>query len=64
MKLIQEAALDDKFNVQMKKVQDVVDKLNAIIDESRKDRMSYLTSSQKMQLRIAADDFRKLYEKS
>jgi hypothetical protein len=63
-KLLKEAAIDDRFNTQMKKVQDALDKLRDIVDESRANAMAYLTNTQKMQLRHAAEDFKKLHDKA
>jgi hypothetical protein len=63
-KLLKEAALDDRFSAQMKKVQDALVKLRDIVDESRANSTHYLTSTQKMQLRHAAEDFKTLYDKA
>lgn len=61
-KLLREAAIDDRFNVQMRKVQDAIDKLREIVADSKKDRMSHLITSQKLALRHAAEDFKKLHD--
>lgn len=64
-KLLKEAALDDKFNVQMKKVQDAIPKLNDILDEMKQpSSMTRPVSSQLMALRYAAEDLKKLWEKA
>jgi hypothetical protein len=63
--LLAEAAIDDKFNVQMKKVQDAVGKLRDILaDMKAGGSMTKLTNTQKMQLRHAAEDFKKLHDES
>ena len=65
MKMLQEASLDEAFNTQMKKVQDAIDKLNGIVDKMQADgSMNKLTRTQLMQLRYAAEDFKKLQEKA
>lgn len=63
-KLLKEAALDDRFNTQMKKVQDAIDKLRDIVEASRDNAMAYMTDTQKMQLKHAAEDFKSLWERA
>jgi len=62
-KLLKEAAIDDQFNAQMKKAQDAIGKLQDIV-KTMKDggAMTKMTSTQKMQLRHAAEDFKKLHD--
>jgi hypothetical protein len=63
-KLIQEAEVDDRFNTQMKKVQDAASKLDDIIDEmKRPGSMTKPVASQKTALRNAAKDFERLSQK-
>lgn len=63
-KLLKEAALDDRFNVQMKKAQGALDVLTDIIEEMNKPgSMTKATSGQKMQLKHAAEDFKRLHDK-
>jgi hypothetical protein len=63
-RLIQEADIDNRFNVQMKKVQDAIDALNDIVDDMTKPgSMSKPTQSQKSQVRYAAEDLKKLWER-
>ena len=65
MKMLQEASLDEAFNTQMKKVQDAIDKLSDIIDKMQAPgSMTKLIRTQQMQLRHAAEDFKKLHEKA
>lgn len=65
MKMLQEASLDEAFNAQMKKVQDAIDKLGDIVGKMQADgSMTKLTKTQQMQLRYAAEDFKKLHEKA
>ena len=62
-KLLKEAAIDDRFNVQMKKVQDAVSKLNDILADSKAPgSMTKLVATQKMMLRHAAEDFKRLHD--
>lgn len=63
-KLLREAAIDDRFNTQMRKVQDAIDKLREIVKESKADRMTHLITSQKLALRLAAEDFKKLHDEA
>ena len=64
-KLLQEAELDDRFNVQMKKVQDAIGKLDDILDAMLKGgSMTKVVKSQQNQLQYAADDFERLFNKS
>lgn len=64
-KLIQEAQLDDRFNAQLKKVQGAIDALHLIIDQMKEPgSMTKPTATQRMQLRYAAEDLKKLHEKS
>lgn len=63
-RLIQEAELDDRFNAQMKKVQDAIGKLNDIVDDMKKPgSMTKPVASQKTQVRLAADDLKRLWER-
>ncbi len=64
-RLIQEAELDDRFNTQMKKVQDAISRLGEIIDQmTAPASMHKPTGTQRMQLRYAAEDLKRLHEKS
>jgi len=64
-KLIQEAALDDAFNVQMKKIQDAVSKLDGIIDQMQAPgSMHHLVQTQRMALRHGAEDLQRLLLKA
>lgn len=64
-RLIKEAALDDQFNTQMKKVQDGISRLRDILDQMQKEgSMHKATATQRMQLRYAAEDLHALHEKS
>jgi Skp family chaperone for outer membrane proteins len=61
-KLIQEAALDDRFNAQMKKIQDALDRLNDIVAEMQKPgSMTKPTATQQMQVKYAAQDLKELH---
>lgn len=65
MKMLQEASLDEEFNTQMKKVQDAVMKVARIVEKMQQASSAVkLTATQKMQLRHAAEDFKKLSEKA
>jgi Mg2+ and Co2+ transporter CorA len=62
--LIDQAAIDDRFNAQMMKVQTALDKITDVIDDMYKPgSMSRATPGQKMQLKHAADDFKRLHDK-
>jgi hypothetical protein len=64
-KLIKEAEADDRFNTQMKKVQDAVSKLDDLIGSMQgAGSMTKMTSTQKIQLKYVAEDFKRLWEKS
>lgn len=59
-----EAALDDEFNVQMKKIQGSIDKLIDIVDKmTAEGSMTKPVASQKIMLQTAADDLKKLHDK-
>lgn len=60
-KLLKEAALDDKFNAQMGKIQDAISKLNDIVDQMT--GMTKPVASQKLAVRHAAEDLKTLLEK-
>jgi hypothetical protein len=62
-KLLQEAALDDRFTVQMKKIEDAIDKLRDVVGEMTKPGgMTKPVSSQKMAIRHAAEDLKRLHD--
>lgn len=64
-KLIQEAALDDRFNTQMKKIQDGIDKLGDVLKEmTGPGSMHKPTATQRAQLRYAKEDLEKLWKLS
>ena len=63
-KLLKEAAIDERFNVQIRKVQDAIDKLREIVKDSKSDRMTRLVTSQRLALRHAAEDFKKLHDEA
>jgi hypothetical protein len=61
--LLKEAALDDRFNVQMKKIEDAIGKLRDITSEMTKPGgMTKPVSSQKMAIRHAAEDLKRLHD--
>jgi len=61
-KLLKEAELDDRFNVQMKKIQDAVSKLEGVIADMQKPgSMNRPVSSQLSALRFAAEDLKRLH---
>lgn len=60
-KLLKEAALDDKFNVQMAKIQDAISKLNDLVGQMT--GMTKPVASQKLAVRHAAEDLKALLEK-
>jgi hypothetical protein len=60
-KLLKEAALDDKFNVQMGKIQDAISKLNDLVGQMT--GMTKPVASQKLAVRHAAEDLKALLEK-
>lgn len=65
MRLVQEAALDDAFNTQLKKVQDAIDKLGDIVEKMQEPgSMTKPTRTQQAQLRYAAEDLQRLHEKA
>jgi hypothetical protein len=62
-KLLKEAELDDRFNIQMNKIQDAIGKLEDIIAEMQKPgSMNKPVRSQLAALRIAAEDLKSLHE--
>ena len=62
-KLLKEAALDDRFNAQMNKVEGAINSLRDIILQMQSpDSMTKLTSSQRMQLKHATEDLKRLFE--
>lgn len=64
-RLLQEATLDEKFNNEMRKIQGAIDNLQVILDQMKDpSAMSKPTPIQRMQLRYAAEDLKKLHEKS
>ena len=64
-KLIQEADLDDRFNTQMRKVQDAIHQLLGIVDQmTAKGSMTKPVPSQKMALKHAAEDFKSMWERT
>lgn len=63
-KLIQEADVDERFNTQMKKVQDAISKLSDIVSDMKKPgSMTKPTATQRMQVRYAAEDLKALHER-
>lgn len=64
-RLIQEAELDDRFSTQLKKVQNAISQLDDILDAMQAPgSMQKPTATQRMQLRYAAEDLKRLHEKS
>jgi len=59
MKLITEAALDDQFNVQIGKIQDAIEKLEALTQAFMKEQ-HWTTLSQVRALDRAQNDIQKL----
>lgn len=63
-RLIQEAEIDNHFNTQMKKIQDAIGALNSIVDDMKKPgSMTKPMHSHKAQVRYAADDLKRLWER-
>jgi hypothetical protein len=61
MKLIQEAALDDKFNTQLGKIQDAISKLNDIVvTMTAPGSQSKPVRSQAFAVKVIADDLKDL----
>jgi hypothetical protein len=59
MKLIQEAALDDKFNTQLGKIQDAISKLNDIVASmTAPNSVSKPVRSQAFAIKVVADDLK------
>ena len=64
-KLLKEAALDDRFNTQLKKIQDAIDKLTDVVTDMKKPGSnSAPTATQKMQLKYAAEDLKSLLDRA
>lgn len=59
MKLLNEASLDDQFNVQMDKIQQAIIKLEKIADAFRRDALAPVQSQQRA-LNTAAYDLEKI----
>ena len=65
MRLLQEAALDEALNAQLKKVQDAIAKMEGIIGQMQAPgSMTKPTRTQLAQLRYAAEDLKQLHEKA
>lgn len=65
MNLIQEAEIDDQFRAQVGKIQDAISKLNDIVGKMNGEgSMHKVTATQRMQLRYAAENLKKLHERS
>ena len=62
MKMLQEAVLDDKFNVQMGKIQAAISKLNDVAAEMLADKLTYPVMSQIRSAEQAARDLTRLTE--
>jgi hypothetical protein len=61
--LLKEAALDDRFNTQMKKIEDAIDKLRAVLgDMDKSGGITKPVSSQKMAIRHASEDLKRLHD--
>jgi hypothetical protein len=63
MKLLQEASLDDKFNVQMGKIQDAIEKLGMIADDLIDSDTTKPVMSQVRMVEVASKDLQHLAEK-
>lgn len=64
-RLIQEADADDRFNSQLKKVQSAILVLDELIAEmKRPGSLKQPTRTQVTQLKHAAEDLKKLYDKA
>lgn len=55
--LVKESNIDDRFNAQMKKVQSALEELKGIVS-----KMDSPVASQRMQLRHASEDFKRLLD--